>query len=304
MRLLNPSLSLYRKTFKRIRPVHIALHRLLDTLLLPALERAADLQTIADDPFWFRLELLTRQHEIETRRLLGRLAKPGMTVLDVGAHIGYHTRLLAPLVGEAGRVIALEPHPGSHAILLRNTRELPNVTALRLAASDHSGSAQLHDYLMMSASGSLHYDEALARRQRERRGFGDVAPRGDDFQARSFSVRAVRIDECLAELGVERVDLVKMDIEGGELSALRGMRRAIAASPGLNLVMEYNPAALRAFGHEPMAALAETRALGFKRVAAITADAGLLDWSEAELVERETAQLLRDMGVVNLLLQR
>ena len=255
MRPLDASLRLYRKTLKRIRPAHLALHRLMAVLVLPGLERAADFKTIAEDPFWFRLELLTGQHESETRRALERLACPGMVALDIGAHIGYHTRLLARRVGAGGRVIALEPHPGTWRALRHNTRDLANVTALQAAASEAEGSAELHDYLMMSASGSLHYDEGLAHQQRARMGAGDVAPRGDaHFEPQRYSVRTVAIDDCLDQLGIGRVDIVKMDIEGAELAALRGMRRTIARSPGLALVMEYNPAALKAFGHEPVAA--------------------------------------------------
>ncbi|MDE2775964.1 MAG: FkbM family methyltransferase [Chloroflexota bacterium] len=305
MRALDASLKLYRKTLKRIQPAHVAMHRLMGGLILPGLERALDFKTIADDPFWFRLELLTGQHESETRRALERLAAPGMIALDIGAHVGYHSRLLARQVGAAGRVIALEPHPRTFKALRHNTRDLPNATALQLAASEAEGSAELHDYLMMSASGSLHYDETLARQQRARMGAGDVAPRRDGrFEPQRYRVRTVAIDDCLTELGIARVDIVKMDIEGAELAALRGMRRTIAASPGLALVMEYNPSALGAFGHEPAAALDEARALGFGRVEAIAPDGSLIDWGDAALVQRETARLLAGMGVVNLLLRK
>ena len=305
MRSFELGLKLYRKTLKRFRPAHIAMHRLMDGLVLPGLERALDFQTIADDPFWFRLELLTGQHERETRRLLERLARPGMIALDVGAHIGYHSRLLAGRVGAEGRVIAMEPHPGTQLALRRNTRDLPNVTALQVAAAETGGQAELHDYLMMSASGSLHYDEGLATQQRERMGADDLAPRGGPgFEPQRYAVRTVAIDDCLAELGIGRVDIVKMDIEGAELAALRGMRRAIAESPGLALVMEYNPSALAAFGHEPVAALEEALGLGFGRVEAIEADGSLRDWGDGALVERETEGLLAGMGVVNLLLRK
>ena len=74
---------------------------------------------------------------------------------------------------------------------------------------------------MMSASGSLHYDETLAQQQRARMGAGDVAPRRDGrFQPQRYQVRTVAIDDCLSELGIARVDIVKMDIEGAELAAL------------------------------------------------------------------------------------
>ncbi|MCY4060848.1 MAG: FkbM family methyltransferase [Chloroflexi bacterium] len=305
MRALDASLSLYRQTLKRIRPAHLAMHRLMASLILPGLERARNFKTIAEDPFWFRLELLTGQHETETQRALEGLARPGMVALDIGAHIGYHTRLLARQVGANGRVIALEPHPRTFETLLQNTRGMPNVTALQAAASQAAGSAELHDYLLMSASGSLHYDQALAQQQRARMGAGDVAPRrAEGFEPQRYRVDTVAIDDCLDQLAIDRVDIVKMDIEGAELDALRGMRRTIANSPGLALVMEYNPAALNAFGHEPVAALAEARGLGFASVEAIEADGSLTDWSDPALVARETARLQGDLGVVNLLLRK
>ncbi len=305
MRLLDSSLWLYRKTLKRIRPAHSAMHRLLDGLLLPGLERACNFETIAEDPFWFRLELLTRQHERETRQLLERLARPGMAALDVGAHVGYFTRLLAERAGPSGCVIAFEPHPRTHETLRRNLWNLPNVTALQLAAAETAGSAQLYDYLLMSASGSLHYDEALARQQRAQMGADDLAPRHEaGFEMQRYGVKTAAIDDCLDQLGVQRIDLVKMDIEGAELAALRGMKRTIAASPNMALIMEYNPGALAAFGHEPVEALREVMALGFRRARAIEADGALRDWADAELLTRETARLLARMGVVNLLLER
>ncbi|MDE2950827.1 MAG: FkbM family methyltransferase [Chloroflexota bacterium] len=305
MRLFDSSLSLYRKTVKRFRPAHIAMHRLMDRLVMPALERRYDFKTIPEDPFWFRLELLTGRHELETVQLLRRLVKPGMVALDVGAHVGYYTRLLSRLTGAGGRVIAFEPHPRSHQALRHNTRGLANATPLQVAVAEAAGSAELYDYLMMSASGSLHYDESLAHLQRARMGAGDIAPRGGEaFEMQRFQVETATIDACLARLGIKRVDLVKMDIEGAELGALRGMRDTIAASPGMALVMEYNPAALQAFGHDPAAALDEALGMGFSRVEAIEADGSLRDWRDARLVAREAARMLGDMGVVNLLFRR
>lgn len=305
MRLFDASLSLYRRTIKRVRPAHIATHRALDRLLLPALEYWYDFKTMPEDPFWFRLELLTRRHELETAQLLQRLVQPGMIALDVGAHVGYYTCLLSQQVGPRGRVIAFEPHPRSHQLLRRNTRSQPNATALQVAVAEAAGSAELFDYLMMSASGSLHYDESLAHLQRANMGAGDIAPRGGTaFEMQRFRVDTVSLDDCLAGLGIARVDVVKMDIEGAELGALRGMKRTIAASPGLKLVMEYNPSALRSFGQNPQAALDEALGMGFRRVEAIEAAGALQDWRDRDLVARETARMLGDLGVVNLLFSK
>ena len=304
--VFDASLRIYRQTVKRVRPAHLAMHRLMAGLVIPLLEQAKDFKTIPEDPFWFRLELLTQRHEMETRRQLTRLMRPGMVILDVGAHVGYYTRLFAVGTGASGRVIAFEPHPRTHQTLRDNLRRLDNVTALQVAVAESAGQAELYDYLMMSASGSLHYDESMAALQREQMSESDVAPRRQgDFEMQTYRVATAPIDQCLAEMNIKQVDLVKMDIEGAEMGALRGMKQTIARSPRLNLVMEYNPQALQAFGHEPTDALRETLGMGFARVQAIEADGSLSDWTDdAAALRRRTAAMLEDMGVVNLLFQR
>ena len=306
MRVFDSSLKLYRKTVKRFRPAHIATHRLMDHLVIPLLERANDFRTIPEDPFWFRLELLTKRHEIETARQLQKLIRPGMVILDVGAHVGYYTRLFAALTGASGRVIAFEPHPRTHKVLQDNLRRLSNVTALQVAVAEEAGTAELYDYLMMSASGSLHYDESIAALQQAQMNESDVAPRRQgDFEMQKYRVETVTIDQCLREMGIGQADLVKMDIEGAEMGALRGMKRTVAGSPGLSLIMEYNPQALQAFGYEPIQALREVLGLGFGRMQAIEADGSLRDWTDdAAAVRRRTDALLEGMGVMNLLFSR
>jgi len=305
MRLLTVFLWLYRKTIKRVRTLHLALHRLFERLLLPGLERLRNFETVAEDPFWFRLELLTGQHERATRQVLQGLMQPGMVALDVGAHVGYFTRLLAQSGGNQGRVIAIEPHPATYELLRRNTAALPTVTTLQLAATEAAGTAHLFDYLMMSASGSLHYDHALAEQQQARIGSSDHAPRHHPhFEMQRYVVETAALDDCLAELGLYQVDIVKMDIEGAELNALRGMRRLIAASPQLALVMEYNPGALAAAGHAPHAVLQEIMDLGFARMQIIGADGSLRAWKDQAQMASETERLALDMAVLNLLFTR
>jgi FkbM family methyltransferase len=303
---LNASLRLYRMTLKRFRPAHVATHWLLSHTLIPLLERLRGLKTMPDDPFWFRLELLLNQHEPETTAHLRRLIQPGMVVLDVGAHVGYYARLFAGLVGSGGRVIAFEPHPRNYGYLQQNTGRLPAVTALQVAAAGSEGSAELYDYLMMSASGSLHYDETLRQVQQAQATSSDFAPRiARDFPVQTFTVRTARLDDCLAELGIVQVDVMKMDIEGAELSALHGCTRTIQQSPRLALVMEYNPLGLQAFAVEPVAAVQQVLALGFARVQVIESDGRLTDYTgDAAGLARLTARLMQHMGVVNLLFTR
>lgn len=303
MRVFDSCLIVYRKTIKRLRPVHVAIHTLMTRGVIPVLERWRGLRTVPDDPFWFRLELLTNRHEAETTRVIDRLLQPGMTVLDIGAHVGYYTRRCAERVGPAGRVVAFEPHPRTFQTLLHNIQHFSNVTPLQLAVAEAEGTAELYDYLMMSASGSLHYDEKMRDLQQAQLAETDIAPRiATHFPVETYSVRTRPVDDCLHELGITQVDVIKMDIEGAEIGALRGMRGTIAASPRLALVMEYNPQALAAFGHNPEEALAEVIALGFERVQVIEANGTLTDLTgDPSALAALTARLKTNMGVVNLL---
>ncbi len=303
MSISDISLNLYRKTVKRFRPAHVATHWLMTHGTIPTLEKAKRFQTMPDDPFWFRLELLTGRHEPETTAQLDRLVQPGMVMLDVGAHVGYYACRYARKIGKNGRIYAFEPHPRTFDRLHRNAQPFANVTTVQVALADAPGTAVLHDYLMMSASGSLHYDEAMIDLQKASVADGDVAPRLDDqFADQTYTVQTLRADDYLAGQGVKRIDVIKMDIEGAELSALRGLGQTIAHSPGIVMVMEYNPAALKAFGHNPEEALGEVLAMGFHKVQVIEPDGNLVDVTEGATAVRDlTAQLIDHMGVVNML---
>jgi len=119
-----------------------------------------------------------------------------------------------------------------------------------------------------------------------------------------FSAHGVPVS-YVEEAGITQVDLVKMDIEGAEIGALRGMRQTISHSPNLKLIMEYNPQALRSFGHDPAAAIAEVRAMGFTSLQLIEADGSLTDLGDnTHKLDELTQRLNQNMGVVNLLLTR
>lgn len=299
-------LKLYRQTLKRLHPAHVATHWLMTHTIIPTMERVKNFKTIPDDPFWFRLELLRGTHEPETTILFNRLVKPGMTVLDIGAHVGYYSHRFAQKVGENGRIVSFEPHPRTYQTLQQNIRPFKNITTFQVALAEKSGKAELHDYLVMSASGSLNYDPSIENLQKSTQSNHDFAPRlGENFKAKTYIVDTRTVDDCLAELNIDQVDIVKMDIEGAELGALRGMSQTIANSPNMALVMEYNPQALRGFGHNPVSALFEVMEMGFTSLQAIESDGSLTDLAiDKALLEQKTQALMVDMGVLNVLLKR
>lgn len=165
--------------------------------------------------------------------------RPGWTVIDVGAHMGIYTVTAARMVGEDGRVIAVEPHPRNYAVLLGNLRRnmLRNVLPLDLAISDHEGEQQLllskgsggHTLLASGGAGSLELSNL------QRLWSHSLLAPGEN-RARSIAVRTVTLDRLLEDCG-EKVDLIKIDVEGAELLVLNGASRTLRR-PGVRLVIE------------------------------------------------------------------
>ncbi|HEX5734955.1 MAG TPA: FkbM family methyltransferase [Blastocatellia bacterium] len=174
------------------------------------------------------------RYEPQQSALLQRLLQPGMTFVDVGANWGYFTLLAAHLVGDSGRVISLEPDPRIFRLLESNLvrNNLSHVTALQLAAMDKNGTVNLSGY-----------DE-----ERDNWGLSKVV-RGAVDNSPLFPVEARQLDEVLDEQTVERVDVLKMDIEGAERMALRGMQEGLAGQRYRSILLEMHPSILAEHGH-------------------------------------------------------
>jgi FkbM family methyltransferase len=159
---------------------------------------------------------LNEPYEPELAAALARLVRPGWTCADVGAHVGYFTLLLARLVGEEGSVLAFEAAPVNAQLLAQNVK-LNNlesrVRVENLAVADVSGELELYP---ARAGGSSEWtlDATFASR-------ADHVP----TERHGPRVRSVSLDDYASP--APRLDLVKMDIEGAEARAIRGMRRIL-----------------------------------------------------------------------------
>ncbi|HZR98338.1 MAG TPA: FkbM family methyltransferase [Chloroflexota bacterium] len=174
-------------------------------------------------------------------RLVVRTVRPGMRALDIGAHIGYYTLLLAKQVGPTGHVTAFEPSPQNHALLWNNVQanKLHQVTVRQAAVADQSGTMRL--YLAANTGDNRLYDSHDGRT--------------------AVEVATVALDDLLAD--DVPVDFIKMDIQGSEWKAFCGMRRLLQRQ-SVKLVTEFWPHGLRLNGADPAEYLHALEELGFR----------------------------------------
>jgi FkbM family methyltransferase len=149
----------------------------------------------------------------EVCRIIVRNVQLGWVCVDVGAHIGYFTLLLAKLVGEHGRVIAFEAHPKNAERLCSNVKI--NGYEARVQVENMAVSDGIHRWMKLF-SGRKHssFEWNIVGHDVE----------GNITQA-ELEIPATSLDAYFP-LG-SRVDFVKMNIEGAEAQALRGMRRLL-----------------------------------------------------------------------------
>lgn len=159
-------------------------------------------------------------YEPRTVEAVAATLRPGGTFVDVGAHVGQFALVAAARVGDAGRVLAIEPHPESYLALLENLalNGARNVIAVQCVADSVAGPAR------------------LAFPPPGNRGAARLAGPGEP----GHPVEAVPLAQLLAAHGMAGVDAVKIDVEGAELRVLAGLLGAGDIRPA-HLFLEYLP---------------------------------------------------------------
>ncbi len=177
--------------------------------------------------------------------LFATVLRPGMTVLDVGAHIGYFTLVAARHVGPTGRVWSFEPDPANRASLERNVDVngmADRVTIVPLAAAAAVGESALYRVSGDTGSSTLY-------------------PSGGAC-GEPIAVRTTSLDAWAHANGWPSVDLVKIDTEGAEGAVVAGMAELLARNPNAAVVLEYQADTLEAAGVDPTDLLRQLLAVG------------------------------------------
>lgn len=163
----------------------------------------------------FGLSLTHGGLEVAERSFVKNFLEPGMTVLDIGAHHGLYTLLASRRVGAAGKVFAFEPSPRERKALRLHLRlnHCKNVTVHELALGDETSESELY---IAEPSYS---------------GFNSLKPPNIRAEVSSVRVHVGRLDDWIIQDRIERVEFVKLDVEGGELSVLQGAKQLLQRRP-------------------------------------------------------------------------
>jgi FkbM family methyltransferase len=173
--------------------------------------------------------LCTGWWEPEISALVRELLSPGDVVLDVGANVGYFTFLASKLVGKTGKVFAFEPDPWSRAVLAGQLRlnAIENVDVLPFGLAEANAEATLY------------------HGRPKNPGETSLRPMPN---ARATAIELRRGDELVPRELWPSVKLVKMDVEGAELRALRGLSGLIEGGAAENVLIEVTPGFLTEMG--------------------------------------------------------
>jgi FkbM family methyltransferase len=161
----------------------------------------------------FAPEFVTGDYEAPLSAALTRELRPGQTFYDVGANVGFFSLLAAKVTGPAGKVIAVEPHPETIRQLRAQfeVNGLANTQAIEAAVCDRVGTTTLiDDFACMVKMHDL--EPTLA-------------------EPNTITAATTTLDDVAAQVGFP--DVVKMDIEGAEILALRGATKVLDRKPTL-----------------------------------------------------------------------
>ena len=167
----------------------------------------------------------------------------GDVVIDIGANIGYYTLLFSKLVGENGKVYAFEPDFENFSYLSRNVEinACSNVVLVNKAVSNQTGKAKLYRSTVNPGDHCIY-------------NLGD---------RESVEIEIIRLDDYFNSHS-EKIDFIKLDIQGAEGKALHGMLSILSRNINMKIITEFWPERIKVSGAEPSSFLRLLEGHGFE----------------------------------------
>jgi len=221
-------LSLYKKCIKhlsrghglsKLYPIKTAMQK-TESLLKSDFAEVQGNKMFLDPGDSLNLSILGQYGELDTQIVKNEI-KQGDIVIDIGANIGYYTLIFAKLVGPSGRVIAFEPEPKNFELLKKNVRVngYKNVTLEQKVVSNTNGKTKL----FLADNGIVGHKIYS---------YNDTS---DYIETESIS-----LDDYIPDEIRNKINFVKIDVEGVEPRVISGMKSIIKQSKNLKIFTEFN----------------------------------------------------------------
>ena len=155
--------------------------------------------------------LVFKVHEPLTTKLISKLLKKGMVCLDIGSNIGYYALLEHKIVGNEGKVIAIEPSPANYNTLKENVKlqNSANIENYNFAAGNKNGITKF--VIDKRSNGCM------------------TVPEGEEpiIPGEIIEVPIKKIDDFVDEIKLSQLDFLRMDVEGYEQYVFEGMNKTL-----------------------------------------------------------------------------
>lgn len=164
-------------------------------------------------PLWahpISIDVALGTYEYRKTELFFNLVRAGMTILDIGACGGTYSILAAKLMQDKGKVLAFEPDPDNCEWLEKNIR------------ANNYNCVEIHRYALADKEAMATFYPAG--------GMGSLVSRSSrvaQSQKEAMMIRTRRLDDVLSELNIQKVDVIKIDVEGSDILVLKGAERTL-----------------------------------------------------------------------------
>lgn len=183
-----------------------------------------------------------KKNDFTEIQLIKQLVQPGNHILDIGANIGFYGNLLSKLVGENGKIYCFEPNKANYKRLFNNTSQLKNVVCFNMAISEKGEKLKLYTSKLLNVDHRSYpvenYDKV------------------EEIEANS-------IDNLIDLKLIDKVDFIKIDIQGYEINAFKGMQILLENNPNIRIIAEYWPHGVKRAGSSSLALFDFFQNLGF-----------------------------------------
>ena len=189
--------------------------------------------------------LTLRVYELSEQALFANYLHGDMTLVDIGANVGLYTAVSMHHLDAGGRIVAIEPHPQAYEFLQKSVaanqsfdtaqdggRACPRVDTFNLAATPEPSTQDLRLNPENRADNRLYHGTYQGKLEE----WGTIPVEGRP------------VDDVLAELGIDEVNFVKIDIQGYEQKAISGFQKTLACSQNVILLSEFWPKGLQEAG--------------------------------------------------------